>query len=515
MPRPRLAMRKIRDVLRLALGEGLSPPPGRPGAGHPLHHGRRPPPPGRGGRAGLAAARGPRRRRPRGVAVPAGRPRRPTPVRCPTSTSTGSCAAGRDPHAAVARIPPDPSRRLRLQPVLRPLPAFAPPPRRRHAPGAPRRREALRRLPRPASPHLRRRTGAVAFEAELFVAVLGASNYLYAEAVCAPRSSLPLGDSPRARLRVPRGRPRDRGVRQPPLGGDQGPSLRARRERHLRRDGRPLRGGRHPDPSHEAPRQGQGREPGCCWPSAGSWPGCATGASTPWPRPTWPSESCVEADQRPAVQEDGRRRDGASSSNSTARPCGPARPSATSSPPGGSARRSTSTTTSKSRLRHYYSVPYHLVGEVVDVRARRRHRRGLPPAPPRRLAPAATSSRAHHRPGPHARVPPPPRPVDAGAHRRLGGEDRARHRRARQAILDARPHPEQGYPLVPRHHPPGRPLRRRPSRGRLRPGAGGRGPLLRGVESILRHGLDAQPLPERPPAPHPRHHNLRGAGYYR
>jgi hypothetical protein len=38
----------------------------------------------------------------------------------------------------------------------------------------------------------------------------------------------------------------------------------------------------------------------------------------------------------------------------------------------------------------------------------------------------------------------------------------------------------------------------------------------RSVESILRHGLDAQPLPERGLArTHPRHPNLRGSEYYR
>ena len=41
MPRPRVAMRKIRDVLRLDLRRGAQPPPGRPVARHPVHD-RRP-----------------------------------------------------------------------------------------------------------------------------------------------------------------------------------------------------------------------------------------------------------------------------------------------------------------------------------------------------------------------------------------------------------------------------------------------------------------------------------------
>ena len=36
----------------------------------------------------------------------------------------------------------------------------------------------------------------------------------------------------------------------------------------------------------------------------------------------------------------------------------------------------------------------------------------------------------------------------------------------------------------------------------------------RSVESILRHGLDAQPLAAPPPRRHPHHPNLRGAAYY-
>ena len=51
-----------------------------------------------------------------------------------------------------------------------------------------------------------------------------------------------------------------------------------------------------------------------------------------------------------------------------------------------------------------------------------------------------------------------------------------------------------------------------------RPPAGGRVAAralsYKSVESILRHGLDAQPVPARPLRIHPRHDNLRGPGYY-
>jgi transposase len=84
-----------------------------------------------------------------------------------------------------------------------------------------------------------------------------------------------------------------------------------------------------------------------------------------------------------------------------------------------------------------------------------------------------------------------------------------------EAILAARPHPEQGY---------------RSCLGIIRLAArygaerveaacaralAARALSYRSVESILRHGLDAQPLPgPRPTRTHPRHANLRGAAYY-
>ena len=84
-----------------------------------------------------------------------------------------------------------------------------------------------------------------------------------------------------------------------------------------------------------------------------------------------------------------------------------------------------------------------------------------------------------------------------------------------EAIMAARPHPEQGY---------------RSCLGIIRLGdrygaerveaacaraLAARALSYRSVESILRHGLDAQPLSDPPPVrAHPRHANLRGPGYY-
>jgi transposase len=83
-------------------------------------------------------------------------------------------------------------------------------------------------------------------------------------------------------------------------------------------------------------------------------------------------------------------------------------------------------------------------------------------------------------------------------------------------ILASRPHPEQGFRsalgiirLADRYSAP-----------RVEAACARalhiRSYSYRSVESILAHGLDTQPLPERPaPRAHPRHHNVRGSTYYR
>ena len=81
--------------------------------------------------------------------------------------------------------------------------------------------------------------------------------------------------------------------------------------------------------------------------------------------------------------------------------------------------------------------------------------------------------------------------------------------------MEARRHPEQGYRSclgIIR-------LADRYGTERLEAAAAralaSRALSYRSVESILRHGLDSQPLGEKPPArTHRRHHNLRGPEYY-
>jgi transposase len=166
--------------------------------------------------------------------------------------------------------------------------------------------------------------------------------------------------------------------------------------------------------------------------------------------------------------------------------------------------------------RHYYSVPYRLVGEVVEVRLAattveifHRHRRVA--------SHLRSFSRGHttdpaHMPESHRRHAQwTPSRIIAWAQRT--GPATAK---LAEAIMAARPHPEQGF---------------RACLGIIRLGdrygaerveaaceraLAVRAHSYRSVESILRNGLDRKPLPAEGPArTHPRHDNVRGPGYYR
>ena len=112
---------------------------------------------------------------------------------------------------------------------------------------------------------------------------------------------------------------------------------------------------------------------------------------------------------------------------------------------------------------------------------------------------------------------------------RVGGEAPARgqvrlpvpglvpHRGLVEKIIASRPHPEQGYRAalgIIR-------LAGRYGAGRAEAACARalalRAYSYRSVESILRNGLDRQPLPGQQAAPvpaHPAHANVRGPGYY-
>ena len=165
--------------------------------------------------------------------------------------------------------------------------------------------------------------------------------------------------------------------------------------------------------------------------------------------------------------------------------------------------------------RHYYSVPYRLVGETLDVRLSaaavelfHRHRRVASHV---RSHTPGYSTEPAHMPESHRRHAAwtPGRIVAWAA---KTGPATAK---LAEAILAARPHPEQGFRSclgIVR-------LGQRYGADRLEAACeralAVRAHSYRSVESILRAGLDRQPLPaERPARTHPSHDNLRGPDYY-
>ena len=203
MPRPHIAMRKIRDVLRLRLGEGLSlrqvsaslgmpyttvaDTPGGPG--RPAWPGRLPEDLDDDAlEAGPVRQAGAARRPAAGAGLgqkvhiascagPASRScccgtstKRPSPTATPTASSPSSTGLGAAPRC-------------------------------RHAPRAQGGREALRRLPRPQDPDLRRQERRRwPSRPSCSLRAWGRRSYLYAEATPLPGAAA-LGDRPRARLR--------------------------------------------------------------------------------------------------------------------------------------------------------------------------------------------------------------------------------------------------------------------------------------------------------------------------
>ncbi|MDQ6783529.1 MAG: IS21 family transposase [Actinomycetota bacterium] len=165
--------------------------------------------------------------------------------------------------------------------------------------------------------------------------------------------------------------------------------------------------------------------------------------------------------------------------------------------------------------RHYYSVPYRLAGEAVDVRTSaatvevfHRHRRVASHV--RRFTPGYSTDPAHM-PESHRRHAAwtPSRIIDWAA---KTGPATAK---LTEEIMAARPHPEQGFRSclgIVR-------LGDRYGTERLEAAAeralSVRAHSYRSVESILRTGLDRQPLaPEHPERTHPSHDNVRGPDYY-
>jgi len=165
--------------------------------------------------------------------------------------------------------------------------------------------------------------------------------------------------------------------------------------------------------------------------------------------------------------------------------------------------------------RHYYSVPYRLHGEMVEIRSTATtieiyHRGNRVASHLRSHEPYKATSLNEHRPKSHQEhlAWPPSRMVSWA---QTVGPCTAQ---LFTAILESKPHPEMGYRSclgilrLGKHY----------SNQRLEAAAqralatGARS--FQSVKSILKRGLDRQPLETAPSAPPLEHENLRGAVYF-
>jgi transposase len=165
---------------------------------------------------------------------------------------------------------------------------------------------------------------------------------------------------------------------------------------------------------------------------------------------------------------------------------------------------------------HYYSVPYHLAREQVELVFNEAtvevfHDGGRVALHPRSHARGRATTAAEHMPAAHREVASwTPARITAWA-ARTGPATAA----LTEAIMSARPHPELGFRsclgilrLADRYGP------ERLEAACARALAYG-ARSYKSVKSMLDTGLDREPLGERPrQPPAPQHENLRGAGYY-
>jgi transposase len=167
--------------------------------------------------------------------------------------------------------------------------------------------------------------------------------------------------------------------------------------------------------------------------------------------------------------------------------------------------------------RHWYSVPYQLVGQQLDLRLTATtveafFRGNRVASHLRSFRPYAFTTDPAHMPASHRAH----REWTPGRILRWARASGPRTAELVEGVLGARPHPEQGYRSclgILR-------LGQRYGVARLEAACARalalRAHSYRSVESILKTGLDRQPLPPpAPPAPARPHANLRGPGYYR
>jgi transposase len=166
---------------------------------------------------------------------------------------------------------------------------------------------------------------------------------------------------------------------------------------------------------------------------------------------------------------------------------------------------------------HFYSVPYQLVGQPVDIRVTAAtveiFDRGLRVASHARSFVADTATTiAEHRPKSHQQY------LEWTPSRLLSWADAVGPHTARlfRQILATKPHPEMGYrSCLGLVHLGGKYTLERLEAAAARAVFFGACSFT-SVESILRHRLDKQPLPTTAEAPTTvlAHQNIRGAGYF-
>ena len=208
------------------LRRGVEHPGDCPQPGDVAVDGGRVPAPRQGGGGELAGTRGDRRRRAGAPAV-SGAPVEPHVASAAGVERGAPGAAGQERNAGLAlgRVQGDPSRGVAVQPVLRAVPGMGWKARPGDAPGAPRRREAVHRLRRAdgAGGRPRDRRGASS------AGLRGRARRLELHLRRGHLDADPAGLDGLARtsLRVLRRLSRARDPRQPALGSQRRPSLRA------------------------------------------------------------------------------------------------------------------------------------------------------------------------------------------------------------------------------------------------------------------------------------------------
>jgi transposase len=166
---------------------------------------------------------------------------------------------------------------------------------------------------------------------------------------------------------------------------------------------------------------------------------------------------------------------------------------------------------------HYYSVPYQHTGERVDIRLTAsvveifvRGRRVASHL--RSYVRGRHTTDPAHRPESHRRhLEWPPERIVSWAEK-TGPETAA----LVKGVLESRPHPEQGYRACLGIIRVAKRYGERRLEAACRRAMSVRALSYRSVESILKNGLDQKPLPERDgrPADRRHHENLRGPDYY-